>query len=61
MWTGWLMCKAGLGCHNNVQLDVMCKAWAGGCWPSAWIDANGLIGSYLVCVLHAGKLCRLCG
>ena len=28
---GW----AGLGCHDDVQSYVVCKAWVSGCWPSA--------------------------
>jgi len=28
---------------------------------SEWIDVSGLMGSYLVCVLHMSRLYRLCG
>ena len=55
------MCKVRLGCHDDVQSDVVCKAWVGGFCFSAWIDVSGLMGSYLMCVLHMSRLYRLCG
>ena len=45
------MCKARLDCHDDVQLDVVCKAWASKCWPSAWTDVSRLMAVTLcVCV-----------
>ena len=45
----WLVCKARLVCHDDEQSDDVCKAWAGGCWPSVWTDASGLMDNYYVC------------
>ena len=59
-WAWWLVYKAGLGCHDDVQSNVVCKAWASGCWLSAWIDASRLMGNYIVYVLYVGMLCGLC-
>ena len=46
---GWLVCKARLDCHDDVQSNTMCKVWVDRCWPSAWTNASGLMGSYNVC------------
>ena len=54
------MCKAGLGCHDDVQSNAVCKDWATRCYPNTWTNANGM-GSYIVYVLYMDMLCWLMG
>ena len=56
VWSWWLMCKAGLGCHDDVQSNAVCKDWATRCYPNTWTNANGM-GSYIVYVLYMDMLC----